>query len=209
MKNKHLITLVSLVASTSIFSQSFNSKKLNQYFENLEKNNKFMGSVALSKNGKLIYTKTKGFADIATKQKANENTKYRIGSISKTFTTVLVLKAIEKKKLSLNDKLSKFYPNIINAEKITIQMLLNHRSGIFNFTDGNSYYEWNTQAKTEKELLEIIAKNGSDFEPDTKTSYSNSNFVLLSFILQKVFKKNYSALLKEYITTPLNLKNTY
>ncbi|MGX9984791.1 serine hydrolase domain-containing protein [Soonwooa purpurea] len=209
MINKTLITFVSIVVSTTAFSQSFNSEKLNQYFNNLEANEKFMGSVAVSKNGKLLYTKSIGFADVSSKLKANENTKYRIGSISKTFTAVLVLKAVEQNKLKLTDKLDKYFPNIKNAGKITIENLLNHRSGIHNFTDDSNYTNWNTQKKSEKDMLEIITEGGSDFEPDSKTSYSNSNYVLLTYILEKAFNKSYAVLLKKYITTPLQLKNTY
>lgn len=168
-----------------------------------------MGSVSVSENGKIIYTKQIGFADIDSKIKPNDNTKYRIGSISKTFTTVLVFKAIEAKKLQLTDNIGKYFPTVKNAAKITISNLLYHRSGIHNFTDSEDYLKWNTEKKSEKELVEIITKGGSDFEPDTKAEYSNSNFVLLSFILQKIYKKDYAALLKENITDPLGLKNTY
>lgn len=191
------------------YSQSVDIVKLDSYFQALETNNKFMGSVALSQNGKLIYTKAIGFSDIETQTKPNENTKYRIGSITKTFTTVLVFKAIEEKKLKLTDKIDAYFPAIKNAQKITIGNLLYHRSGIHSFTDNEDYLTWNTQPKTEKELTEIIVKCGSDFEPDSKAQYSNSNFVLLTFILQKVFKKSYDKILEDNILKPLGLKNTY
>lgn len=208
MKNKIFLTLTSLVISVSSFSQSFNKEKLDQYFDQLETNNKFMGSLAVSQNGKVIYTKSLGYADAATQQKANENTKYRIGSISKTFTAVLILKAVEANKLKLSQTIDKFFPTIINADKITIENLLNHRSGIHNFTDDKDYLSWNTQLKPEKEMVAIITKAGSDFTPDSKSSYSNSNYVLLTYILEKTFGKSYTELLKQHITTPLNLKNT-
>jgi CubicO group peptidase (beta-lactamase class C family) len=87
----------------------------------------------------------------------------RIGSISKTFTSVLVLKAVEENKLNLESKIYKFFPTIKNADKITISNLLNHRSGIHNFTNDEDYLKWNTQKKSEKEMLQIIEKAGSDF----------------------------------------------
>jgi len=132
-----------------------------------------------------------------------------IGSISKTFTAVLILKAVEEKKLDLNQTIGKWFPTLKNSDKITVKNLLNHRSGIHNFTDDKAYLTWNTQPRTEKEMLEIISKGGSDFEPDTKSSYSNSNFVLLSYILEKTFKKSYSQLLTDYITQPIGLTHTY
>lgn len=168
-----------------------------------------MGSVAVSQDGKIIYTKSIGFSDVEDNIKADENTKYRIGSISKTFTSVLVLKAVEDKKLDLNQTIDKYFPTIKNADKITVKHLLNHRSGIHNFTNDEDYLTWNTQPNTEKEMIAIITKAGNDFEPDSKAEYSNSNFVLLTYILEKSFKKSYDELLKEHITRPIGLINTY
>lgn len=207
---RRIITILILTFTIQIgFSQTFDKIKLDSYFQALETSNKFMGSVALSQNGKVIYTKQIGFADIDNKVKPDDNTKYRIGSISKTFTTILVFKAIEEKKLKLTDKIDKYFPSIKNAKIITISNLLNHRSGIHNFTAIEDYLKWNTEKKTENQLIEIIAKSGSDFEPDTKAEYSNSNFVLLSFILQRIYKKHYAQLLTEKITRPIGLKSTY
>ena len=167
-----------------------------------------MGSVALSKNDTIIYTKTIGYTDVENKIKANENSTYRIGSISKTFTSVLVLKAVEENKLDLNQTIDKYFSTIKNAEKITIKHLLTHRSGIHNFTNDKNYLTWNTQPKTENEMVAIMSKAGSDFEPDSKAAYSNSNFVLLTYILQKTFNKPYAQLLQEYIIKPVGLQNT-
>ena len=91
---KHILILVITLLSLQVgFSQTIDTLKLNNYFEALESNDKFMGSVALLKNGEIIYTKQIGYADIQTNKKPNQNTKYRIGSISKTFTATLVLKS--------------------------------------------------------------------------------------------------------------------
>ncbi|MEO6820762.1 MAG: serine hydrolase domain-containing protein [Ginsengibacter sp.] len=191
------------------FAQAFDSARLNNYLNTISQNNKWMGSVAISQNGQLIYTKSVGFADIENKIAASKNSTYRIGSISKTFTTVLVMKAVEEKKLDLNQTIEKYFPVIKNAGKITIEDLLYHRSGIHNFTDDKDYLTYHMQPKTEKEMVEIIAKGGSDFEPGSKAAYSNSNFVLLTFILEKAFKQSYATLLTKYITKPIGLTNTY
>jgi CubicO group peptidase (beta-lactamase class C family) len=200
--------LVFFVAQTGI-AQELNTSKLDTYFKALEDNQQFMGSVALSKNGKTIYTHSSGFADVENQLKATEKTTYRIGSISKTFTAVLVMKAIEKNKLSLNQNLSGFFPQVENAEKITIEQLLRHRSGIHNFTNDKKYLTYNTEAKSQKEMLEIIAGKDSYFEPGSQFQYSNSNYVLLSYILEDVFESDYSSLLKKYIVSPINLTNTF
>ncbi|RKD92860.1 serine hydrolase domain-containing protein [Mangrovibacterium diazotrophicum] len=209
MKTKLLSTLLFVALFHIAFAQEFNKAKLDDYFDTLEVNDRFMGSVAVSQDGQLIYARAIGFANLESGTKANTDSKYRIGSISKTFTTVLVQKAVEAGKLKLDESIESYFPAIPNADKITIRLLLGHRSGIHNFTNDKSYLDWNTEAKSESEMVEIIAKGGSDFEPGTKTEYSNSNFVLLSYILEKVEKKSYATLLHESIVRPLELTNTY
>ena len=207
---KTILTTALLLTLGQIgFSQNLDKTKLDNYFNAIEQNNKFMGSVAVSKNGEIIFTKSTGFADVENNVKATEKTKYRIGSISKSFTAVLTLKAVEEKKIDLNQTIDKWFPSITNAKEITVKHLLSHRSGIHNFTDDKDYLTWNTQPKTETKLIEIIQKGGSDFKPDSKAEYSNSNFVLLSYILEKIFAKSYSDLLQEFIVKPIGLTNTY
>jgi D-alanyl-D-alanine carboxypeptidase len=206
---KHIFTLIIILLSIQIgFSQTIDTLKLNDYFKSLELNNKFMGSVALLKNGEIVYSKQIGFSDIETSKKPNNKTKYRIGSISKTYTAALIFKAIDDEKLVLHKSIQKYFPTIENAKKITIAHLLNHSSGIHNFTNDIKYMEYNTQYKAEKDMIEIIAESGSDFEPGSKSEYSNSNYVLLSYILQEIYKKKYSQILNDLIVTPLELKNT-
>lgn len=209
MIKKCLTGLCCFFLPAFIYAQQIDTKKLDLYFTTLEQNNKFMGSVAVSENGKIIYRRSTGFSDAVNSIKSNENTKYRIGSISKSFTAVLVLKGVEQRKLNLNQTIKKFFPSIKNAEKITIQNLLNHQSGIHDFTDQDDYRTWNTQSMTEKQMTEVIAKGGSDFNPGSMAEYSNSNYVLLTYILEKIYKKSYSELLEKYITKPIGLKNTY
>ncbi|WP_127844684.1 serine hydrolase domain-containing protein [Psychroflexus aestuariivivens] len=209
MKKLFIITILIGIVSQFTYAQNFDKTKLDNYFDVLETNNKFMGSVAVSENGEIIYTKSVGFADFENKTEADENTKYRIGSISKTFTAVLVLKAVEQDKLDLSQTLDEFYPSIENSDEITIKYLLNHRSGIHNFTADQDYLSWHTRPKTESEMLSLIAEGGSDFEPNSRAQYSNSNYILLSFILQKLFKTSYGELLNNQITEPIGLDNTY
>ncbi len=209
MKKIILITFLIGVLSQIGFAQNFDKSKLDIFFNTLEENNKFMGSVALAKNGEIIYSKSIGYADVENNIKATKNSKYRIGSITKSFTAILILKAVEEKKLDLSQTIDNWFPKIKNAKKITLRHLLSHRSGIHNFTNDEDYLTWNTQPKTEKEMIIIITDGGSDFKPDSKADYSNSNFVLLTYILEKAFSKSYSDLLQEYIVKPIGLANTY
>lgn len=209
MTKTTVITFLFLILAQIGFAQTFDRTKLDNYFNALEENEKFMGSVAVSKNGEIIYTKSIGYADVENKLKANTKTKYRIGSISKSFTTVLVLKALEKNKIDLEQTIDQWFPAIEHSKKINVKQLLNHRSGIHNFTDDEDYLTWYTQPKTEKEMVEIIAKGGSDFRPGSKAEYSNSNFVLLTYILEKSLSKSYADLLQELIVKPVGLTDTY
>jgi len=207
MKTIKLIALL-LVGSIAV-AQTPDKAKLDQYWDALESNNKFIGNVALYQDGLPKYVRSIGFADLDGNKKTNADTKFRIGSITKMFTAVLVYQAIEAKKLHLSDKLDKWFPTIPNSSKITIGQMLSHRSGIHNFTDDEVYLSYMTQPKSQAEMLAIIEKPASDFEPDSKSDYSNSNFVLLGYILEKTYKKPYAQLVGEKIAKPLGLKNTY
>lgn len=205
---KKLFFVVATSTSCMVFSQSGNRQKLIDYLDSLFVHHKVMGNFAFAAKDQPGFLKVTGFSDVANQQKANMNTRYRIGSISKTFTAVLAMKAVEEKRLSLDTKLSVFYPEIENANKITIENLLQHRSGIHNLTNEAEYWTYNTMPQTEESLVSIIKKYKSDFSPEIKYEYSNSNYILLGFILEKVFKKSYAQLIKEKITGPLKLNLT-
>lgn len=205
---KKLLFVAATSVSCMVFSQNGNRQKLMDYLDSLSVHHKVMGSFAFAEKDQPSFLKVTGFSDAAKQQKANMNTQYRIGSISKTFTAVLVMKAVEEKKISLDTKLSLFYPEIENANKITIGNLLQHRSGIHNLTNEEEYWTYNTKPQTEQSLLSIIKKYKSDFSPEIKYEYSNSNYILLGFILEKIYKKSYAQLIKEKIAEPLKLTLT-
>lgn len=209
MNKKFTLTLLLVLLFESSFAQTLNTSKLDSLFQILESKDKFMGSVAISENGKLIYTKSIGKDDIETNKLSTILTKYRVGSISKMYTSCLIFKAVEEKKLNLNETIEKYFPTIENANEITIGNLLNHRSGIHDFTNDDNYFNYYTEPKSEKQMVEIISNGKSDFKPDSKAQYCNSNYVLLSYILEKVYKKSYKELLTSKIIKPLGLKNTY
>lgn len=204
-----IATLSAVFAFSAVFAQSFNTQKMNSFMQALDQNRKFMGTVAVAENGKTVYSNAFGYADVENKIKNTPETRFRIGSISKTFTSVLVMKAVEENKLKLDEKLSKYFPQIKNADKITLEHLLNHRSGIHNVTALPDYLTWNSKAITPKDMVAKITAAGSDFEPGKSMSYSNSNYILLSYILETAYQKTYAKLLEEKITKPLGLNNTY
>lgn len=204
--------LTGILLSTTfaqIYAQSLDTAKLNQYFAALETNNKFMGSVAIAKGGKVLYTRSVGYADADQKVPLQQRPHLHIGSISKMFTATMIMQAVEEKKLNLDTKLSVYFPKVKNAEQISIDQLLRHQSGIHNFTSDDDYLKWYTQAQPQGAMLQRIEALGSDFAPGETTKYSNSNYVLLSLILEKIYKKPYADLLNQKITAPLGLKDTY
>ncbi|MCX2838083.1 serine hydrolase [Salinimicrobium sp. MT39] len=206
---KKLFTVLALVCSLFAAAQDFDRQKMDSLFTVVEKNDRGMGSFAIHKQGEPVYTNTIGYSDISKGTKANALTKYRIGSISKTFTAAMILQLVEEGKLSLDTQLSKFYPGIPNSESISIEDLLRHQSGLFNFTNEDAYLNYMEQPKSKEELLAIFKAQEPVFAPGEKNDYSNTNYVLLSFILEDLDGKSYAEILKNRIAQPLNLENTY
>lgn len=209
MKKIYQSILFTFLFTSSVWAQSLNTQKLDSFFTALESANRLMGSIAINQSGKIIYTRQIGLSNIEKKIKPNSSTKYRIGSITKTFTSVLVHQAIEENILSGEELLIQYFPTIQNADKITINNLLNHTSGIYNFTDDSNYLEWSSKPHSQDQIIQIINKIGSVFTPGTKAEYSNSNYYLLSLILEKKYLKNYSRLVQEKIIKKGGLKNTF
>jgi len=212
MKNTifRAILLIALSFGT-VYAQNFDKPKLDRLLDTLAHKEKAMGSLTLSKNGKVIYSRAIGYSSISEngKKPSTTLTKYRIGSISKMFTTTMIFQLVEEGKLKLATTLDTWFPTIPNANKITIGNLLNHRSGIHNFTNDPDYQTYMTQPKTQAEMIAIIAKNAADFQPNEKAAYSNSNFVILGYIIEKITKQPYAVNLKQRITSKIGLANTY
>ena len=209
MKSKIIVLTLLLGINLTSRAQSFDKQKMDILFSVIKKKDKGMGSVSIFHNGEEIYRKSYGYADLEKRIKNDSSTKFRIGSISKTFTATIIMKLAESKKLSLSTTLGNFYPQIKNADKITIAHLLQHRSGIANFTNVADYMQWNTEKQTKEQVLNRIASGGVSFEPNEKFEYSNSNYVLLTFIAEDVTKKKFPELLQEIIIGPCGLKNTF
>lgn len=182
--------------------------KLDSLLNKLDEHNKFMGNVAILDEGAIVCSCAMGYADVESGIKASTLTKYRIGSITKTFTSVMVYQLFEEKELTPETKLSNYFPQLPNAEKISIKDLLLHRSGLWSITDDSLYTEWSVIPKTHEELLQLIQSHDPLFQPDEKSEYSNSNYILLGFIIEKITGKDYATNLKERITQKIGLKST-
>jgi len=192
-----------------LHAQSFDTKKLDSLFNTLNVNLQAMGGISISSEGVEVYKKYIGYADLDQDKKNNPQTKHRIGSITKTFTATVIMQLVAEAKLSLDTRLNQFFPRIPNSEKITIEDLLRHRSGIYNITNEEDIMSWIVHPQTRNNMLDRFVKNESDFEPDTKTQYSNTNYILLSYIAEDFDTKPFSEILEERIINPLKLERTH
>lgn len=209
--NKLLFILSAFIIGAISANAQFSKEKMDSLLDVYEQKNKLMATVAIGYDQQLVYKRAIGYKWYEGEQKIKSDplTKYRIGSITKTFTAVMILQLIEEKKLKLNTPLSKFFPKIRNAKNITIEQLIKHRSGIHNFTDDDAYLTYMYNPKTRAELLDVFVQLPSDFEPGTQHAYSNTNYVLLGLIVERLTKDSYADALSKRIVDKLGLQNTY
>jgi CubicO group peptidase (beta-lactamase class C family) len=196
-------------ATLTASAQQLNTAKLDSLLTSLAANNKLMGSLAVSRQGQVVYNHAFGYAQLEPKTPATPATRYRMGSISKMFTAVMIFQLIEEKKLTLGTKLATFFPQLPNAKTITIEQLLSHRSGLHSFTDEAAYGTYLAQPKTQAEMLAIMARFTPDFEPGAKFAYSNSGYVVLGYLVEKLGKQPYAQALQKRVAAKAGLKNTY
>jgi D-alanyl-D-alanine carboxypeptidase len=214
MKIKILSAIIlTLALAVAGFAQTFDKARLDKFFDTLAEKNKAMGSLAIAKDGQILYARAIGFSQInnggSEKKPATIATKYRVGSIAKMFTAVMIFQLVEEGKLKLTDTLDKFYPQIPNAKKITVAHLLSHRGGVHSFTGDPDFRTWLMNPKTKEEMLAVIARGTPDFEPGEKMQYSNAGYVLLGYIVEKAGGKSYQEALKTRITAKIGLADTY
>lgn len=205
------LSVVAFMLAAPLFAQHDGAKfaKIDSLLNYLYNNNKFMGSVAIQEKGNIVFQKAYGYAEVESKTKATPKSKYKIGSITKMFTSVIIFQLIEEKKLKLDTKLSEFYPKIKNADKITIGDMLSHKSGIYNYTEGPDFDSYKTKLQNRRDMLNRIESAAAAFEPGTKAEYSNSNYLLLGYIVQDITKKPYKENVMSRIVNKASLKETY
>ncbi len=203
---------VSLAATAKTDINHSAEAALTEYGQALADHNRALGTWALYQGDETVFKQTWLPAEdgsgvvIADDKQIHQ---YKIGSISKTFTAVLAFKMIEAGKMSLDTPLSQFYPDITNAKDITIGQMLNHHSGIANYTDSAEFMKYYQSPQSEKQMVERIEALPAAFEPGEKGAYSNSNYLLLGYILAQVSGQSYADLLNKHIVKPLGLQNTY
>lgn len=202
--------LLPILFGLASYGQTLNIAKLDSFFNALAVREMAFGSLAISKNGSIQYQRAIGYSVVDTVKKipANIATKYRIGSETKMFTAVMIFQLIEEGSISPGQKLDAYFPALPNAGKISISNLLNHRSGLHDYTKNTDFAAWMDKPKTHEEMLKIIEDGGTDFEPGARAEYCNTNYLLLGYIVEKVCKMSYSQALSRRITSKTGLQNT-
>tara|TARA_B100000497_G_scaffold113449_1_gene135244 strand:+ start:108 stop:1136 length:1029 start_codon:yes stop_codon:yes gene_type:complete len=154
---------------------------------------------------------TGGWKDREKKIPADPKSLFKIASISKLYTALAATKLVKEKRLSFDKSLTVYLPElkgrIENVEEITLKMMVQHRSGIPNFTDNPAF--WENEEENGKNPLDFALDLPASFKPDKGYEYSNTNYLLLRRILDKVLGHNHNDYIKEKILIPLELNNTY
>ena len=185
------------------------TKQIDDYLNILEENNKLMATMTVTSGGNIAYQKAVGFADVERDIKNSNATKLRIGSITKAFTAVMIFQLIDEGRINLDTPLSEFFVEIPNSKSITVSHLLNHSSGLYNITNDPKFGEWMFEKSTKNQMLSRIKAYALDFNPGEQTAYSNTNYLLLGYIVEALDKNTYSNSLKKRITDKIELKDTY
>lgn len=184
------------------------SKQIDALIEKAVGINRFNGSVLVSKNGKIVYEKAYGYQNAANKVPATNKTVYQIGSTTKEFTAAVILQLAELHKLELEDKLSKYFPDFPRGNEITIRHLLTHTSGIYEILRDHSAVMESTVPRSKERMLSFFINQPLDFNPGTQYAYSNSGYIMLGLIIEKITGKTYFQVVRDNILTPLNMKHT-
>ncbi|WP_049790094.1 serine hydrolase domain-containing protein [Paenibacillus sp. JDR-2] len=169
---------------------------------------KFNGAALVSQRGSILYSDAWGQANMELATDNTTNTKFRIGSITKTFTGVSILQLAEKGLLRLDDPVSRFFPQQMSGNAITIHHLLTHTSGIPNYTDDPSMFDWAANPSTPEVLIGRFAHKEPEFAPGEQYKYSNSGYILLGAILEQITGQSYADYLQEHIFRPLGMNHT-
>ena len=165
-------------------------------------------AVLVAQNGKVLFERAYGLANVENRVPVTTATKFRIGSITKQFVAAAILKLNEEGKLKLDDTLSKFIPDYPRGDEVTIHHLLTHTSGIHSYTGKSNFFETVRSPIRAEDLINSFKDDPYDFDPGKKWSYNNSGFFLLGHIVRKVSGKDYGVFLRETFFEPLGMTNT-
>lgn len=196
-----------LIAQTQVFAHSV-ANELDSAITAYVKHNKFSGSVLVASKGTILLSKGYGKANYELDVPNTPQTKFRLGSLTKQFTATAILQLCERGQLRLSEPLSTFLPTYPSGSSITVRHLLNHTSGIANYTAIEPNTAVWRKAVTLPDLIARFRDIPLAFSPGTEFQYSNSNYVLLTYIIEKVSGMSYEAYMKTHIFEPAGMTNS-
>ena len=205
---KIILTFLSLFFTLLLFAQEM-SKKMEELVSAYAKDGKFNGAVLVMQKDKPVYKAAFGYRDAENKIAHKTDDVFQIGSITKQITAAVIMQLQEEGKLSVSDKLNKYFDGFTYGDRITIENLLTHTSGIYNYTNDKELITGDvTKHYSQQQMLDIFRAYQPDFEPGEKWNYSNSAYSILGYIIEKVTKKPYEKVVRERIFTPLSMTNS-
>lgn len=198
-----------IVLTTKVFSQTFEAN-IDSLIQT-EFNEKYGpgGVFMIAKNGKPIYQKAFGKANLELDVDLTPESVFQIGSMTKQFTAVAVLMLEEQRKLDVKEPISKYIPDYPSGDKITIHHLLTHTSGIKDFTKMKSLREIAQKEMTPKMMVDFFKNEPVDFAPGEKFDYNNSGYVVLGYIIELVSGETYEDFIKKYIFEKVGMSQSY
>lgn len=203
-----LIVVLQFACSHQATAQS-DADRINELVNVYARQYNFNGTILVINKGQVVISKGYGMKNVKDSSYNDVNTIYQMGSVTKQFTAALILQLEEQKKLSVKDKLSKYFPELRWADSITIENLLTHTSGIFNYTnDGKFMATEATKPATPEKIIALFKDKPLDFKPGSQYTYSNSGYMLLGYIIEKVTGKTYEQVMRERILTPLGMTHS-
>jgi len=214
MKTQFFTSVVFLFLLTGLFSSSVKAQNteavMDQIIESVYKPGEPGATVLVAKNGKVVYRKAFGMANLELNVPMKPEMVFEIGSITKQFTAVAVLMLMEQGKLSLNDDITKFIPDYpTQGHKITIHHLLTHTSGIKSYTGMQEWQPLWRKDMSPAEMIDVFKNQPMDFAPGEKFLYNNSAYFLLGYIIEKASGLTYEQFLEDNIFKPLEMNNSY
>jgi CubicO group peptidase (beta-lactamase class C family) len=202
---KNILIAVAFTSTLVLLAQDKN-KKMEELVTAYAEQGKFNGNVVVTQKGAVVYEGSFGLRDAENKIPHQANDIFLIGSVTKQITSAVIMQLQEEGKLSVTDKLSKYFTGFPNGDKITIENLLTHTAGIHNYTDDEKIMKGDlTKHFSQQEMLAILKSYKPDFEPGAKWNYSNSGYSILGYIIEKVTGKPYETVVRQRIFTPLHM----
>lgn len=200
---------LTLLSPVALFAQDIDVARTDQIVQSYVTAKQFMGSALIARNGQILLDKGYGYADLEWQIPDTPETKFRLGSMTKQFTAAGILLLEERGKLSTDDIVKKYMPDAPAAwDKITIYNLLTHTSGIPNFTSFPDYRSSEGTPTTPAQLVARFRDKPLDFQPGEKWSYSNSGYVLLGYLIEKISGQTYQNFIQENFFKPLGMNDS-